>query len=430
MPRRNFWFLATLTVVCLACSMRARRSAQIVSYAMDLVEHYFLEPVDDRKLLEGALDGMMGELKDQHSVYLHPKGAEELQRTLDQEFGGVGLQLTVDPATNQLTVVSPLFGAPAFEAGIRPRDRILRIAGRSTRGLSLEDAADLMKGSPGSAVDLSVQHEGETQPVDIRIVRAIVHVDSVHGDTRNPDGSWNYFLEGCDRIGYVRISIFAKLTAEEIDRILRRLVAEGMRGLVLDLRDNPGGMLEAAIDVCKMFLPPGPIVSTRDRDGNVKGAAEALDSGAFLDFPIAVLVNGQSASASEIVAACLQDRGRAIVVGQRTYGKGTVQEVLDLPGREGKLKITSASFWRPSGKNINRPAKATESEEWGVTPDAGCEVKLSPDDLTRVIRARYERTAAPKPPAAKSPPPQTPTQIDPQLAKAVQCLEKAIKKTP
>ena len=430
MPRRNFWLLATLTVVCLACSMRAHRAAQIFSYALDLVDHYSLEPADERKLLEGALDGMMGELKDPHSVYLRPKGADELQQALDQRFGGVGLQLIVDQSTNQLTVASPLFGAPAYEAGVRPRDKILRIDGRSTQGLSLEDAAEMMKGTPGTPVVLSVQHEGEAKPVDIRIVRAIVHVDTVMGDTRNPDGSWNYFLAGCDRIGYVRINLFAKQTVEELDRVLHQLAAQSMRGLILDLRDNPGGILDAAVDVCKMFIRPGPIVSTRNRDGSIRGLAEAQEAGEFTGFPMAVLVNGQSASASEIVAACLQDSGRAAVVGQRTYGKGTVQEVLELPGREGKLKVTAASFWRPSGKNINRSPKAGENEEWGVTPDAGLDVAFSPEDLARVIRWRYERDVSLARPAASStakpPPPQLPVQADRQLAKAVQYVEKAL----
>jgi len=174
MPRRNFWFLVLVLVVCLACHLRASRSGQVLSYAMGQIERRFLEPVGERRLLEGALDGMMAELKDQYSVYLRPKVVAEFEQSLDQRFGGVGVEIILDPATKQLTVASPLFGAPAYEAGIRPRDRILRIDGRSTQGLSLEDAADLMKGKPGAAVLLTVQHEGETEPVEIRVVRAEV----------------------------------------------------------------------------------------------------------------------------------------------------------------------------------------------------------------------------------------------------------------
>jgi len=429
MPRRSFWLLATLTVVCLAFSMRAHRAAQIFSFAMDQVERRSLEPAGERKLLEGALDGMMKELRDQHSVYFRPQAAKELVQTLEQKFGGVGLQIELDPATKQLTVASPLFGAPAYEAGVRPHDRVLRVDGRSTQGLSLEDAAELLKGKPGTPVVLTVQHEGEPRPVEIRIVRAVVRIDTVLGDTRNPDGSWNYFLAGRDRIGYVRINLFGRETAEELEQVVGRLVAENMRGLVLDLRDNPGGVLETAVRVCSMFIRSGVIVTTRNRDGTERDRFEAEEDGAFLDFPMAVLVSNLSASAAEIVAACLQDHGRAVVVGQRTFGKGTVQDVVDLPGNEGKLKVTTASYWRPSGKNISRPAKAGENDEWGVAPDPGYDVKLAGQPLADVVRWRRERdisTAAT--PAAKPPPDlRLPTDVDPQLAKAVEYVEKAAK---
>lgn len=427
MPRRNFWLLATLTVLCLACSIRARRSAQIFSYALGQIERFALEPVAERELLQGALDGLMGELKDKHSSYLRPTGAEELQQTLEQKFDGVGLQVILDPTTKQLTVASPMYGAPAYQAGVRTGDKILRIDGRSTQGLSLDDSVAMMKGKPGTAVLLTVKHEGEAQPVEIRVVRGAVRVDSVLGDTRNPDGSWNYILEGSKGIAYVRINLFASQTAEELDEVLHRLVAQKVRGLVLDLRDNPGGMVEAALAICKMFIHPGLIISTRNRDGSVRGVFLSKEDGKYLDFPIAVLVNGQSASASEIVAACLQDHTRAVVVGQRTYGKGTVQELLDLPGGEGKLRITAASFWRPSGKNINRAAKAGERDEWGVSPDPGYDVKLQGEELARVVRWRHDRDVSPaaKPGAveSKSSAARLPTELDPQLAKAVQYIE-------
>jgi len=429
MPRRNFWFLVLVLVVCLACHLRASRSGQVLSYAMGQIERRFLEPVGERRLLEGALDGMMAELKDQYSVYLRPKVVAEFEQSLDQRFGGVGVEIILDPATKQLTVASPLFGAPAYEAGIRPRDRILRIDGRSTQGLSLEDAADLMKGKPGAAVLLTVQHEGETEPVEIRVVRAEVQVATVLGDTRNADGSWDYFLEGCDRIGYLRVNIFGERTAEEMDQVLQRLVAQGMRGLVLDLRDDPGGVLQAAVKICNMFLRSGVIVTTRYRDGTVRQGFEAVEEGTYPEFPVAVLVNKYSASASEIVAACLQDHGRGVVVGQRTYGKGTVQEVVYLPGGQGVLKITTASYWRPSEKNITRLSGTGEDDEWGVRPDPGYEVKLEGDELIRWVRWRRDRdmsrSARSPDPDAKPADRRLPLEADPQLAKAVQYVDKA-----
>jgi carboxyl-terminal processing protease len=429
MPRRNFWLMTTLLVVCLACHVRANRYGQIFSYAIDQVFRRSLEPITERKLLEGGLTGMMEELDDQHSVYIRPKVVEKLRQTLDPKFAGVGVEIVLDPATKQLTVASPLFGAPAYEAGVRTRDKILRIDGRSTQGLSLEDASDLMRGKSGTAVVLTVQHEGESQPVEIRIVRADIRVSTVLGDTRNADGSWNYFLEGHDRIGYVPIPAFAEQTGEELQRVLDRLLTEKMRGLVLDLRDDPGGVLQVAVRICDLFIRSGVIVTTRARDGVVRQSFEAADEGTLPDFPMAVLVNNYSASASEIVAACLQDHGRAVIVGQRTFGKGTVQEIVDLPGDEGAVKVTTASYWRPSEKNINRGKDARESDEWGVTPNPGYEVKLEGDQLASLVRWRHERStsrpsntekAAPKPAERK-----LPTDVDPQLAKAVQYLAKA-----
>ncbi len=421
--------MASLLVVCLACHARAQRYGQIFSYALEQVYRRALEPITERKLLEGGLDGMISELQDPHSVYVRPKVIERLRQTLDPKFAGVGVEIILDPTTKQLTVASPLFGAPAYEAGVRPRDRILRIDGRSTQGLSLEDAADLMKGKAGTAVVLTVQHEGEPQPVEIRITRADIRVSTVVGDTRNADGSWNYFLEGEDHIGYVRIHTFSEQTAEELEKVLRQLVAQHMRGLVLDLRDDPGGVLQVAVRACDLFVSSGVIVTTRRRDGSVREAFEASGESTLPDFPVAVLVNSFSASASEIVAACLQDHRRAVVVGQRTFGKGTVQEILDLPAGEGALKFTTASYWRPSEKNINRAKNASENDEWGVKPDPGYEVKLEGDALARVVRWRRERDMS-RPangarPPAKSGDRNLPTHVDPQLAKAVQYVVKS-----
>jgi carboxyl-terminal processing protease len=432
MPRRNFWLMTTLLVVCLACHVRANRYGQIFSYALDQVFRRSLEPITERRLLEGGLGGMMTELEDQHSVYIRPKVIEKLRQTLDPKFAGVGVEIVLDPATKQLTVASPLFGAPAYEAGVRPRDRILRIDGRSTQGLSLDDASDLMRGKAGTAVVLTVQHEGESQPAEIRIVRAEIRVSTVLGDTRNADGSWDYFLEGHDRIGYVRIPTFAEQTAEELERVLLHLLAQKMRGLVLDLRDDPGGVLQVAVRVCDLFIRSGVIVTTRHRDGTLRQPPfEAIDEGTLPDFPMAVLVNGYSASASEIVAACLQDHGRAVIVGQRTFGKGTVQEIVDLPGGEGAIKVTTASYWRPSEKNINRAKDAGENDEWGVSPDPGYEVKIEGDQLARLIRWRHDRgmsrpanTAKTRPKAAER---SLLTDVDPQLAKALEYLAKAAK---
>jgi carboxyl-terminal processing protease len=213
------------------------------------------------------------------------------------------------------------------------------------------------------------------------------------------------------------------------------LLADNMKGLVLDLRNNPGGLLGVSVEVCRLVLESGVIVTTRGRDGEVRGGYEATGEGTLPDFPMAVLVNKDSASASEIVAACLQDHGRAVIVGQRSFGKGTVQEIIDLAREQGAIKLTTASYWRPSQKNINRPKNAEYREddtgEWGVMPDPDCKVKLEGEKFVQFKRWRLEHDIFRNPKSAakngshgKSSSLRYQTDVDPQLAKAVECVEK------
>jgi len=294
--------------------------------------------------------------------------------------------------------------------------------------MSLADGVKLMHGEPGEPVELTIQHSGEEKPVTITVIRAIIQVDTVLGDTRNPDGSWNYFLEGHDRIGYLRINNFGERTGEEMAEALDWLEEHDMRALILDLRNDPGGILIAATQVCDLFLDEGVIVTTRDREGRIIQAFEANGKKAHTGFPMAVLVNQYSASASEIVAACLQDYQRAKVIGQRTYGKGTIQEILDLGGGLGVLKFTTASYWRPSGKNIDRAADAGEDDDWGVTPDKGYEVIVEGEELGKWLRARHRRDLVPRP--GQESEEDAEPYVDPQLQKAVEYLEQELKSGP
>ncbi len=390
MPRRNLHILWLAAVVCLACYVKVDRQGRTFVFALNEVESRSLEEVDRQELFEGAMEGMMSRLDD-YSAFISPDILEEFQQTLDQQFGGVGIQILLDPDTKQLTVATPLVDSPAYEAGIRAGDRILRIAGESTKGLSLEDAAARMRGKPGEPVTLTVLHREESSPVEIQIVRAIIREDAVLGDTRNADGSWNYFLEGHDKLAYVRINTFGERTSEKLRAVLRKLDERGTRGLILDLRNDPGGLLLAAVDVCDLFIDSGIIVTTRGRNGRVRRAISATGRGPYGELPIAVLVNRYSASASEIVAACLQDHDRAIVVGERTYGKGTVQEIIELEGSQGAIKLTTSSYWRPSGRNIHRLRHAGDDDDWGVSPDPGYEVKLEDKELAKLLRWRLRR---------------------------------------
>ena len=271
----------------------------------------------------------------------------------------------------------------------------------------------------------TVLHVGDKEPVQIKVVRDIIHVPTILGDTRNKDGSWNYFLEGHDRIGYVRISTFSDRTAEDLRRVLRRLAAAGrLRGLVLDLRNDPGGYLDAAIEVCRMLIQPGVIVTTRGRGGALRETYRADEPGAFTGFPMAVLVNQDTASAAEIVAACLQDQHRAAIVGQRSYGKGTVQEVVDLGKPYGAMKFTTKSYWRPSGKNIQRPSKDSAAGDWGVSPDQGDDVPFDSEEFIQWQLWRRWRDAFH--PGGSDRAPENKPFVDRQLLRAVESVEKQV----
>ena len=236
-------------------------------------------------------------------------------------------------------------------------------------------------------------------------------------------------LDPDKKIGYIRISSFIQSTGEEVRKALETLKEQGAKGIVLDLRDNPGGLLQEAVGICRLFVESGTLVTTRRDDQTVKKEHLADGSTAGLDVPIAVLVNRGTASASEIVAACLQDHRLATIVGQRTYGKGTVQEVIELPWGQGALRLTTSSYWRPSGVNINRRKDASEKEEWGVSPDPGCAVKLTGAQIEKLIRWRQQRRLD-QANGANRAEPQTELDVDPQLARAVQSVLARLKPAP
>jgi carboxyl-terminal processing protease len=322
-------------------------------------------------------------------------------------------------------VVSPLAGTPAYLAGVLAGDLILKINGEDTEGLTLQDAVVRLRGPVGEVVSLTVQHRGAKEPTTFDIERALIHVDTVLGDRRHADGAWAFFLPGEDKIAYVRVTAFSKDTVEELKSTLYRLQARGMRALILDLRNNPGGLLQAGTQTCDLFLKQGRIVSIRDRERRDQEVYDATGQGPYSELPLVLLVNRFSASASEIVSACLQDHGRAIVVGERSYGKGTVQSVINLEGGESVLKLTTASYWRPSGSNIHRTTDAKQEDVWGVSPSPGFEVKLTDAEFEALLRERRARDIIP---SANGHEPESPSShgasssldIDPQLRKAAE----------
>ena len=439
MPRRNVYLLLAIALVSLVCyqkadsSYRSRygRMTDTIVRVMEQIDRNYIEEVNDRELFEGALNGIVGQLDDPYSAYEPPQQATEFRQHLDQKFGGIGIHVTFDEQKERLTVVSPMIGTPAYEAGVLAGDTILEIDGESTAGLKTEDALHLLRGEPGQPVRLTVQHEGQSAPVTLEMKRAVINVPSVLGDTRDAEGRWQFVLESDPRIGYLRITTFGDQTLGELEQALQKLDARHVKGLILDLRGNAGGFLKTAVSTCDLFVQQGQIVSTRGRDKTrIVDDYEATGKAPYTRWPIAVLVDHLTASASEIVSACLQDHHRAVVVGERTWGKGTVQNVIPLESGKSALKLTVATYWRPSEKNIHRVRDAKESDDWGVRPDPGFEVKLTEEQMRRVVEERHRRDVL-KPPAGKpaasgsagdeGQPGATP--FDPQLDKAVEYLK-------
>ncbi len=398
MARRTYFAIAMICSVALfgsQASLDAKpRDEMLELYglfvdAVEKVETNYVRPVSRRDLLESALEGMLQNL-DPHSSFINAGEWRQFSRQIEGKFGGIGIQVGLDNETGRLHVIAPMVGTPAYEGGILAGDIIVEIDGQPAEGMSPDKAAEVLMGRPGTEVKLSVLHEGSEDPEPINITRAIIEVPTVLGDRRKPNDEWDFMLDNDKKIGYVRIATFSQNTADELKKALSQLKEEGARGLVLDLRDDPGGLLSSAVTIADMFLDKGEIVSTKGRNTDAR-RYDAQRDGVFEDLPMAVLINQNSASASEILSAALQDHKRAVVVGQRSYGKGSVQNIIDLDGGNSVLKLTVASYYRPSGENIHRFKNAKNSDKWGVSPDPGAEVKLPTSEFIRWFRARVNR---------------------------------------
>ena len=353
------------------------------------IDRNYVTKVDRRKLMEAAIRGMVAKL-DPYSSYISPEDIERFNLGVEQQFGGIGIQVSIDPQTGRLTVMTPLPGTPAYKAGVRAGDVIEQIEGKSTKGYTIGMAVRRLKGKIGDAVSIGVRHAGSKKIETVRIVRAVIQVATVLGDHYNSDGTWNYFVDEKNKIGYIRLTHFARRSAAEFHAALKTLKAAGMKGLVVDLRFNPGGLLSQAIAISDLFVDSGKIVSTKGRN-TPERVWRATKAGTYADFPVAVLVNHYSASASEILSACLQDHKRAVIIGGRTWGKGSVQNVIELNGGRSALKLTTAGYHRPSGRNIHRAPGAKATDVWGVMPNHGFEVKLSLTEMQDYLEYRRQR---------------------------------------
>ncbi len=316
------------------------RYADLQNFAkvLNLIQQYYVEEVDTRKLIYGGIKGMLREL-DPHTNFLPPDIFKEFENETAGEFGGLGIEISVQNGI--LTIISPIEDTPAYEAGIKPGDKVVAVDGKSTKGLSLVEAAQLMRGKRGSKVVLTIVRDNEEDPKDYSIMRGNVKIKSVK------------YTDMEDGYAYVKITSFIENTSKDLEKALADHTKKNkeIRGLILDLRRNPGGLLDQAVKVSDLFLESGVIVSTIGRNKSEKEVVSAKKEGTLPAFPLIVLINEYSASASEIVAGALQDNKRALILGEKSFGKGSVQSVVKLGDGSG-LKLTVARYYTPSGVSI------------------------------------------------------------------------------
>ncbi len=366
---------------------------------LDEVQHKYVKELDDEKMRELVEDMIAGGLQrlDPHSDFITADEFKQFQKATKAKFGGIGIQIMADPRSGLVTVISPMVGTPAYEAGILAGDVIAKIDGHSTENMTQKKVIEMIQGEPGTKVTLSVIHEGAKAAVDLEITRAEIHIDSVLGDQRSkdPGKEWDFWIDAESKIAYIRVIGFTETTVAELTKVVDSLQKSNMKGLVLDLRTNPGGLLRSAVEVSSMFLEEGKsVVTTKGRSNDNNESFNARRSGVAQPanpYPIAVLLNRYSASAAEIVAAALQDHLRAVVIGERSFGKGSVQNIIAMEAGATALKLTTASYWRPSGKNIHRFPDSKDEEDWGVKPSPGFEVKLSDEERFNYLKWRRYR---------------------------------------
>jgi carboxyl-terminal processing protease len=352
------------------------------------------EDLDEGNDITLSLHAMLGKL-DKHTDYIDPKLLSRFDPDIRGHFSGIGVQIRKNNTRDQLQVVTPIYGSPAYKAKMFANDIITTIIREvdsegkpldkpevlPTKGMTTEDAVKKILGKSGTKVKLRVDREGSDKPIEFELIRGKVEVESVLGAKRGDDDTWNYVVDPENKICYVRLTQFSANTTRDLEKVMRRLSKEvGIKGFILDLRFNPGGLLDQAVKITDLFIDDGLIVSIRPRNGPETSYVGKAD-GSYSAFPMVCLVNGMSASASEIVSAALQDHGRAIVVGSRSYGKGSVQTIHNFY-TGGKLKLTTATFWRPNGRNLNRAStKGEDTDEWGVSPNPSYEIKLGVKEL-------------------------------------------------
>jgi len=398
MPPRNIHIILVaifFAVVCFVTAKRAQR-AMLVGDAIDLIDRYYVDPVESASLVEAAMAGLTSSL-DQHSEFIPADMYSAFNDVIQQEFAGVGILVEQPEAGKPVRVITPLVGSPALAAGLMPADEIVSIGGEDVSKMEIRDVSNRLRGPVDTDVVIGVRREvdDKTQELEIRLTRKSIGLESVVGDHRDADNHWIFRLRKYPEIAYVRVTSFGEKTESELRQVFLEELGSGYEALILDVRGNSGGLLVSAVNICDQLIDTGRIVTIKTRGGKIDSQYDATP-GTLVPkgVPVVILIDGNSASASEILAACLQDQGRATVIGTRSFGKGTVQNVLPLESGRSALKLTTARYYRPNGKNIHRIDNAPEDEEWGVSPDEGMAITMT-DEAYRELVQQWQRASFP-----------------------------------
>jgi carboxyl-terminal processing protease len=361
---------------------------QLLDEILKQIQQNYIQEVDRSELMETALRAIVGKLdtrgllRPNDMEFLNTNDLAEMNVQVDQKLAGIGVVLKAVEG-KMVVAQMPLANSPALKGGVLAGDRIVTIDGNELPPNQLANAVKLLRGPVGAPITLGVKRVGSEELLEIKLVRDTIRLETLQGDRRKADNTWEFMLDEEKKIGYLRLSYVGKQSPEEMHEALDSLKARGLKALVLDLRNNPGGVLDGAVTISDLFVESGGIVTVKGRAGET--VYDAKPAGTFSGFPMAVLVNSNTASAAEIVAACLQDHHRAAVVGERTFGQGIVRTIVKLKSGMGALKLPIAAYYRPSGKNVNRYPASKDSDDWGVMPDEGFALAPGDDGLTKAL---------------------------------------------
>ncbi|UCF33616.1 MAG: S41 family peptidase [Phycisphaerales bacterium] len=433
MLRQNVVWLAVFVVIATMLlrlpPMIAQQESVLNVYgplveADALARKYYVAPIESRRLVDGAIRGMMLEL-DPYSAYIAPDELPAFRRHHSGDYSGVGLELAV--RGGEVRVISPIDDSPAARAGILPGDTILAIDRHDVEYMSESAVNSLLAGPLGSRVSIRLRHAGQGQEEIIHVTRGPVSLVSVKGLRRRPNGDWDYLIDAEKRIGYIRVSSFRENTMGEFNHALNTALGQGATRLILDLRFNPGGLTHEAIAMVDRFVDHGVILKIVNRRQSIE-EYHATEHGTLKDVPLTVLINRATASSAEIVAGALQDLDRATIVGERSFGKGSVQHLIPLEKHDGAIKLTVAFYQLPDGRIIHRDASGHGDDQWGIVPDIL--VPLSAEEFDTIVRTRVKPDRSFPTGGTVAAPPHVELDQDRQLREAISILRGASSSAP